>query len=264
MSVPLRKRRAFLGGVLVLLLAAAAHADESALNETSVAKTRLGPDENVTVHYKTVRPAEAEPWVAVHADAEPVASGGAMQAQLMTAAIEDGVEPQMPASGPQLAKADDQAGDAAPSVGDLQQEAGTAIYDIEKGKVYLPDGETLEAHSGIGRMRDNPDFANRRNSGPTPPQLYDLKLRERRFLGVEAIRLTPVGGDSTVFGRVGFLAHTYMLRRPGDSNGCVVFKDYPRFLAAFKKGQVKRLLVVPRLKEAPASLLTALFPAKNS
>ncbi|MGO9484486.1 MAG: DUF2778 domain-containing protein, partial [Rhodomicrobium sp.] len=136
--------------------------------------------------------------------------------------------------------------------------------DIERGKVYLPNGETLEAHSGIGRMRDNPAFVSRRNSGPTPPHIYDLKLRESRFLGVEAIRLTPVGGDAAVFGRVGFLAHTYMLRRPGDSNGCIVFKEYRRFLAAFKKGQIKRLVVVPRLKEAPASISAALLPAKNS
>ena len=70
-------------------------------------------------------------------------------------------------------------------------------------------------------------------------------------------------GDAAVFGRAGFLAHTYMLRRPGDSNGCVVFKDYRRFLAAFKKGQIKRMVVVPRLRGAPASILTALLPAKN-
>ncbi len=111
-------------------------------------------------------------------------------------------------------------------------------------------------------MRDNPAFVGRRNRGPTPPHIYDLSLRESRFLGVEAIRLTPVGGDDAVFGRDGFLAHTYMLGRRGDSNGCVVFKEYHRFLAAFKKGQIKRLVVVPRLREAPPSILTALLPAK--
>lgn len=264
MSVPMWERVAFLGGLLTLLLAVAAHADQSAQNETSVAKTKPGQVQNVSIHYKTARVAEAEPFAAVSSEAAPAESGGAMQAQLVSAAVADGVEPQMPAAAPRFAKADDEAGAVSPSVEDLQREAGIAIYDIERGKVYLPNGETLEAHSGIGRMRDNPAFVSRRNSGPTPPQIYDLKLRESRFLGVEAIRLTPVGGDAAVFGRVGFLAHTYMLRRPGDSNGCVVFKEYRRFLAAFKKGQIKRLVVVPRLKEAPASILAALRPAKNS
>ena len=186
-----------------------------------------------------------------------------MQVQLVSASASDALQPQMLAAAPRFAKADDEAG-ASPSVEDLQREAGIAIYDIERGKVYLPNGETLEAHSGIGRMRDNPAFVSRRNSGPTPPHIYDLKLRESRFLGVEAIRLTPAGGEAAVFGRVGFLAHSYMLRRPGDLNGCVVFKEYHRFLAAFKKGQIKRLVVVPRLKKAPASILTALLAAKDS
>jgi len=254
MSVPMWERGAFLGGVLTLLLAVAAHADESARNETSVAKTKPGQVQNVSIHYKTVRAAEAAPFAAVSSETAPAKSGGAMQAQLVSAAVADGVQPQMLAA---VSRG------ASPSVEDLQREAGIAIYDIERGKVYLPNGETLEAHSGIGRMRDNPAFVSRRNSGPTPPHIYDLKLRESRFLGVEAMRLTPVGGDAAVFGRVGFLAHTYMLRRPGDSNGCVVFKEYHRFLAAFKKGQIKWLVVVPRLKEAPASILTALLP-KNS
>ena len=187
-----------------------------------------------------------------------------MQAQPVSAAAADDIQPQKVAVASGCAKADDEAGGASPSVEDLQREAGIAIYDIERGKVYLPNGETLEAHSGIGPMRDNPAFVDRRNRGPTPPHIYDLTLRERPFLGVQAIRLTPVGGDAAVFGRVGFLAHTYMLRRRGDSNGCVVFKEYHRFLAAFKKGQIKRLVVVRRLKEAPASILTALNAAKNS
>jgi hypothetical protein len=257
------ERGVFLGGVLTLLLAVATLANEGAPNETSVAKTKSGQVQNVSIHFKTVRAAEAAPFAAVSPEAAPAESGGAMQAQLVSAAVTD-VQPQMPAAAPRFAKADDETGVASPSVEDLQREAGIAIYDIERGKVYLPNGETLEAHSGIGRMRDNPAFVSRRNSGPTPPHIYDLKLRESRFLGVEAIRLTPVGGDAAVFGRVGFLAHTYMLRRPGDSNGCVVFKEYRRFLAAFKKGQIKRLVVVPRLKEAPASILAALRPAKNS
>ncbi|TIU56814.1 MAG: DUF2778 domain-containing protein, partial [Mesorhizobium sp.] len=43
---------------------------------------------------------------------------------------------------------------------------------------------------------------------------------------------------------------TYMLRGGrAESNGCVVFKDYARFLAAYKKGKIKRLVVVPRMSK---------------
>ncbi len=269
--------RAFPVCVLTLLLAMAAHADEIARNESSFAKTKPGQVQNVSIHYKTVRVAEVAPFAAVSPEAAPaerngavqplivnLKAGGAVQAQPVSAPVADGVEPQELAVAPRFAKADDEAGSAAPSVAALQGGDGVAIYDIARGRVYLPNGETLEAHSGIGPMRDNPAFVSRRNRGPTPPHIYDLTLRERPFLGVQAIRLTPVGGDAAVFGRDGFLAHTYMLRRPGDSNGCVVFKDYRRFLAAFKKGQIKRMVVVPRLREAPGLILTALHQANNS
>ncbi len=260
MSVPMWERGALLGCVLTPLLAVAAHADEIARNETSFAKTMPGQVLNVSIHYKTARVADVAPLTAVSPEAMQAKRNLAVQP--VSAASADDVQPRELPAAPRFAKADDEAGRALPSVAALQREAGVAIYDIEGGKVYLPNGETLEAHSGIGSMRDSPVFADRRNRGATPPHLYDLKLRESRFLGVEAIRLTPVGGEAAVFGRVGFLAHSYMMRRRGDSNGCVVFKEYNRFLAAFKKGEIKRLLVVPRLTEAP--ILTALITAKDS
>ncbi|NTF07874.1 DUF2778 domain-containing protein [Agrobacterium rubi] len=128
---------------------------------------------------------------------------------------------------------------------------GTAIYDISAGVVHLPSGEKLEAHSGIGKMRDNPDFVHVKMRGATPPSTYKLTMRESLFHGVEAIRLTPESGVNP-HGRNGLLAHTYMLARRGESNGCVVFKDYTRFLAAFKRGEVKRIVVVPKLAGRPA------------
>ncbi|WP_086999459.1 DUF2778 domain-containing protein [Rhizobium sullae] len=129
---------------------------------------------------------------------------------------------------------------------------GVAIYDIEASVVYLPNGEKLEAHSGLGAMRDKPRYADKKMRGPTPPHTYDLAMREALFHGVEAIRLHPVGGPQKIHGRVGLLAHTYLLGKRGDSNGCISFKDYRRFLAAFKRGEVKRLVVVPRLKNPPS------------
>ena len=268
------RARAFLGCLLTLLLGILA--GEIAGNETSFAKTRPGQVQNVSIHYKTARVADVVPFDAVWPEATQAErnmtvqprtvrlnAGGAVQAQLVGATVADDVQPQKLAAVPRFAKADDEAGSASPLLAPFQRGAGVAIYDIERGRVYLPNGETLEAHSGIGPMRDNPAFVDRRNRGPTPPHVYDLTLRERPFLGVQAIRLTPVEGDAAVFGRDGFLAHTYMLGRRGDSNGCVVFKEYHRFLAAFKKGQIKRLVVVPRLREAPASILTAMLPAKN-
>lgn len=123
----------------------------------------------------------------------------------------------------------------------------TAVYDITARTVYLPDGSRLEAHSGLGSRLDDPRSMRERMRGVTPPHIYDLKLREALFHGVEAIRLNPVGGEEAIFGRTGLLAHTYMLGPNGDSNGCVSFKDYNRFLRAYKSGEIKRLVVVAKV-----------------
>jgi hypothetical protein len=40
-----------------------------------------------------------------------------------------------------------------------------------------------------------------------------------------------------------------MLGPNGDSNGCVSIKNYDRFLKAFANGEIKRLIVVPRLED---------------
>ena len=122
---------------------------------------------------------------------------------------------------------------------------GVAVYDISAAKVYMPDGSVLEAHSGIGKMADNPKFVNVKMNGPTPPHTYNLKMREKRFHGVEAIRMLPVDGKNK-HGRDGFLTHSYLLRGGrAESHGCVAFKDYNKFLNAFKQGKIRQLVVVP-------------------
>nr|WP_051013322.1 DUF2778 domain-containing protein [Methylocystis sp. SC2] len=123
----------------------------------------------------------------------------------------------------------------------------TAVYDISSHTVYLPNGAKLEAHSGLREHLDDPRYVHLRMRGATPPHLYDLKPREALFHGVEALRLTPVGGEGAIFGRAGLLAHTYMLGPNGDSNGCVSFRDYQAFLRAYKSGEVRRLAVVAHL-----------------
>jgi len=122
--------------------------------------------------------------------------------------------------------------------------SGVAVYDITAGRVTLPNGEVLEAHSGLGPAQDNPRHVHLTMRGATPPGTYDLREREALFHGVRAIRLNPVGGPGAIHGRVGLLAHTYMLGPSGASNGCVVFRDYNRFLQAFLRGEVQRLVVV--------------------
>ena len=133
----------------------------------------------------------------------------------------------------------------AESVANAASDRFTAVYDISARIVYLPDGTRLEAHSGLGQYMDKPSFAHLRMRGVTPPALYDLREREALFHGVRAIRLTPI--NSAVHGRSGLLAHTYMLGPSGQSNGCVSFRDYQKFLNAFLSGQVKRLKVVASL-----------------
>ncbi|WP_330084096.1 DUF2778 domain-containing protein [Methylocystis iwaonis] len=124
--------------------------------------------------------------------------------------------------------------------------AGTAVYDISAHTVYMPDGTRLEAHSGLGPHLDDPRFVHVRMKGPTPPTVYALTPREALFHGVEALRLTPIGGDN-IYGRAGLLAHTFMLGPNGDSNGCVSFRNYSAFLQAYKRGEVRRLVVVARM-----------------
>ena len=123
----------------------------------------------------------------------------------------------------------------------------TAVYVITHKKVYLPDGSELEAHSGYGEYMDDPRFARLRMRGVTPPHVYDLKMREALFHGVEAIRMLPIGGSDEIFGRDGILAHTYLLGPRGQSHGCVSFKDYDTFLEAFKAGKINRIAVLAKL-----------------
>jgi type VI secretion system (T6SS) effector TldE1-like protein len=105
----------------------------------------------------------------------------------------------------------------------------TAVYDIETHAVYLPGGEVLEAHSGLGEHMDDVRYVQARSRGPTPPNIYALTLREKPFHGVQAIRLNPVATNN-MFGRAGILAHPYMLGPNGQSNGCVSIQNYPKFL----------------------------------
>ncbi len=137
-----------------------------------------------------------------------------------------------------------------PTVGVAPQPAppvpgnGVAVYDIKGQVVILPNGERLEAHSGLGSHMDDPDKVHVRMKGATPPGTYDLTERETLFHGVRAIRMTPVGGSEAIHNRTGILAHSYMLGPNGASNGCVSFKDYNKFLQAYLSGQVQRIVVV--------------------
>jgi len=127
----------------------------------------------------------------------------------------------------------------------------TAVYDIAARTVYLPNGDRLEAHSGLGDKLDDPRYVHVRMRGPTPPNVYELTLREQPFHGVRAIRLNPAD-DGKMFGRDGMLAHTYMLGPNGQSNGCVSFRDYQKFLNAYLRGEVDRLVVVENLGTKPS------------
>jgi hypothetical protein len=136
-----------------------------------------------------------------------------------------------------------------PDLAALGYDSSTAVYDISARVVYLPGGTALEAHSGLGSKMDNPEHVSERMVGATPPGAYDLKLREKLFHGVQALRLVPTDGEMTL-GRSGLLAHSYMLGPNGDSNGCVSIRNYERFLKAYENGEITRLVVVPSLSDA--------------
>ena len=132
--------------------------------------------------------------------------------------------------------------------GSAPYERDTAVYDITAKMVYLPDGTKLEAHSGLGSNLDDPRSSRVRMRGVTPPHIYELKPREALFHGVPALRLTPIGGESAIYGRDGLLAHTFMLGPNGDSNGCVSFKDYYAFLDAYRNKGIRKLAVLSRVE----------------
>ncbi len=136
-----------------------------------------------------------------------------------------------------------------PDLAALGYDGQTAVYDISARAVYLPNGASLEAHSGLGSLKDDPEHVQQRMAGATPPGAYELKLREKLFHGVRALRMIPVDGSDTL-GRSGLLAHSYMLGPNGDSNGCVSIRDYERFVKAFDDGEINRLVVVPSLNGA--------------
>ena len=122
----------------------------------------------------------------------------------------------------------------------------TAVYDISARIVYMPDGTQLEAHSGLGSLLDDPNHVDEKMHGATPPNIYDLQLREDLFHGVRALRLIPQD-ERKVFGRAGLLVHAFMLGPNGDSNGCVSIRNYDTFLQAYLDHKIKRLAVVANL-----------------
>jgi hypothetical protein len=135
----------------------------------------------------------------------------------------------------------------APDLAALGYDNETAVYDLAAHAVYLPNGTVLEAHSGMGSLRDDLEHVSVPNLGATPPAVYSLKPREKDFHGVAAIRMTPAEG-SDIYGRSGLLVHSYMLGPNGDSNGCISVRDYDRFLRAFNDGQFSHIAVVTSVK----------------
>jgi hypothetical protein len=132
----------------------------------------------------------------------------------------------------------------------------TVLYDIVKRTVYMPDGEKLEAHSGFGKFMDDPDSMHRRDVGVTPPNVYTVRFREKLFHGVRALRMTPVGG-ADMFGRDGFLTHSFLLGTNGESNGCISLRDYDKFLQAFEDGKFDRIIVLRDVNERGPALVAS-------
>jgi hypothetical protein len=155
-------------------------------------------------------------------------------------------KPQSPTVALAYAAPNDGVASDASSITTGRYDRQTAVYDISAHMVYLPDGSSLEAHSGLGGLLDDPQHTDARDRGATPATIYNLEPREALFHGVRALRLIPVDDDK-VFGRSGLLAHSFMLGPNGDSNGCVSFRDYDAFLRAYDNHVIKRLAVVTRI-----------------
>ena len=130
-------------------------------------------------------------------------------------------------------------------IGAARYDRWTAVYDISAHTVYMPDGTQLEAHSGLGSWLDDPNHADEKMRGVTPPNVYDLELREEPFHGVRALRLIPQD-ERKVFGRAGLLAHSFLLgptaiQMAACLSGTMTLSCRPM------NHEVKRLAVVARL-----------------
>ena len=55
------------------------------------------------------------------------------------------------------------------SISPSDAEGHTAIYDIAAHTVYLPNGQKLEAHSGLGGHLDDARYVSEKDRGPTEP-----------------------------------------------------------------------------------------------
>jgi Tlde1 domain len=139
----------------------------------------------------------------------------------------------------------------------LAANPNTALYDIAKRVVYLPDGDKLEAHSGYGQWIDDPESVRRKDVGVTPPNVYAVSFREKPFHGVRALRMKPVGSGN-MYGRDGILAHSYLLGDGGASNGCISVRDYDRFLKAYEDGKFNQIIVLRSADEpVPSQVASA-------
>jgi hypothetical protein len=139
----------------------------------------------------------------------------------------------------------------------LAANPNTALYDIAKRVVYLPDGDKLEAHSGYGQWIDDPVSVDRKDVGVTPPNVYAVSFREKPFHGVRALRMKPVGSGN-MYGRDGILAHSYLLGDGGASNGCISVRDYDRFLKAYEDGKFNQIIVLRSADEpVPSQVASA-------
>ncbi len=125
----------------------------------------------------------------------------------------------------------------------LAANPNTVLYDITKRAVYMPDGEKLEAHSGYGQYMDDVESMHRKDVGVTPPNVYTVSFREKPFHGVRALRMKPVGGGN-MYGRDGFLTHSFLLGTNGQSNGCISVRDYDKFLQAYEDGKFDQIIVL--------------------
>ncbi|MBS0247009.1 MAG: DUF2778 domain-containing protein [Proteobacteria bacterium] len=141
----------------------------------------------------------------------------------------------------------------------LAANPNTALYDISKRVVYLPDGDKLEAHSGYGQFMDDPTSVARKDLGVTPPNVYAVSFREKPFHGVRALRMKPVGAGN-MYGRDGILAHSYLLGEEGASNGCISVRDYDKFLQAYEAGKFNQIIVLRSVDEPVPALVAGTQP----
>ncbi len=117
----------------------------------------------------------------------------------------------------------------------------TAVYDLMAHTVFLPDGSRLEAHSGLGPLGTIPPMSWKRTGARRRRMNMNSRCARACSTACRRCGSIPSAGRMRSMAAPGCSPTPTCWGPDGDSNGCVSFKNYDAFLAAFQSGPSRSL-----------------------